>query len=158
MNQLLQRQITEIFGEKYKLPEHYLPLFELINQSYYQYEEDKQMLQQKIEETSEKVAQLSAAELKQSRDALNLADERLKLATVAANVGIWELDLITDKVIWNETTYGLYGITNKSLDCVQIWQTHVHPEDREMAHHEMQLAIKGQKDFDIEYRVIWPDN
>ena len=49
-------------------------------------------------------------ERKQVEDALRESEERLGLAVSAAQVGIWDWDLKSDIVIWDDVMYQFYGI------------------------------------------------
>ena len=44
-----------------------------------------------------------------------MAEKRLKLATEASNVGIWEFDLITKSYQWDKTMYALFGMDPKKV-------------------------------------------
>lgn len=84
--------------------------------------------------------------------------ERLQLATGAANIGIWDWDLIHDRLVWDEAMYRLYGITPDQFGgAYEAWQAGLHPEDRDRAKVQVQSALRGDDDFDTEFRVVWPD-
>jgi two-component system cell cycle sensor histidine kinase/response regulator CckA len=102
--------------------------------------------------------ELRRARQQAEENSRQLAD-RLLLATRAANVGIWDHDLITDKLVWDEAMYRLYGINpDQFKGAYEAWQAGVHHEDRARANEEVQMALRGEKDFDTEFRVLWPDN
>ncbi|MBD1206827.1 MAG: PAS domain S-box protein [Ignavibacteria bacterium] len=95
---------------------------------------------------------------KQAEAALENALKRLELATHSANIGIWEYGLNDSSLIWDDQMYALYGITQTTFSgTYEAWQTGLHPEDRERSEHELEIAIAGGKDFDTEFRVMWPD-
>ena len=48
---------------------------------------------------------------KQAEAKIGEISQRLALATHAAQIGIWELDLIQDRIIWDDRTYAIYGVT-----------------------------------------------
>ena len=158
MNKLLQRQIKKALGDSSSIPELCLPLIELINETYNHNDNDKKMLERVLEVTSEEMIKLNTKLKKESLEALDMAANRFTHATTAANIGIWEYDLVNNIVSWDETTYGLYGLSSASgIKETDAWEQFVHPEDLSMAKREMDNAIAGKKDFDIEYRAIWPD-
>ncbi|MBS1492909.1 MAG: PAS domain-containing protein [Bacteroidetes bacterium] len=159
MNKLLQRQVQKVFGTTENFPQKYNELFNLISESYENKDNDRKMLERVLEMTSEEMIKLNEKIRAEARDALKLVDNRLKHATSAVNVGIWEFDFVNDKVIWDETTFKLYGLDYvDKIDEVEAWKKHVAPEHQKMAEHAMKDAISGKKEFDIEYKVIWPDN
>lgn len=84
---------------------------------------------------------------------------RLQLATKAGGVGVWDWDCITNSLLWDEQMYALYGITKDTFGgAYESWQKGLHSEDYERGSKEIELALKGEKDFDTEFRVVWPDN
>jgi len=86
------------------------------------------------------------------------ANERLKLATEAGGVGIWDYDIVENVLVWDEQMYRLYGISAESFGgTYQAWVDGVHPEDRERGDAEIRRAITGENPFDTELRVLWPD-
>lgn len=87
-----------------------------------------------------------------------MVTERLAIATKAAKIGIWDFDIVNNILIWSDEMYHLYGVDKSDFEGVfDAWESVVHPEDKEAAKKEVQLAISGEKDFDTEFRVIWPD-
>ncbi len=83
---------------------------------------------------------------------------RLALATDAGGVGIWDYDVIHNKLIWDDQMFRLYGIKREQfIGAYEAWTAEVHPEDRERCDKEMKMALRGEKEFDTEFRVLWPD-
>ena len=84
--------------------------------------------------------------------------DRLALATHVGGVGIWEYDVVHKRVIWDDQMHLLYSTTPKRFGGnLQSWNTLVHPADRRRGTGEIQLALRGQKNFDTEFRILWPD-
>lgn len=84
--------------------------------------------------------------------------DRLVMATNASFIGVWDYDVVNNKLMWDDCMYLLYGIDKRSFEGVyQAWQKSVHPDDLEAASREVELALAGTKDFDTEFRVVWPD-
>ncbi|MBT2160055.1 PAS domain-containing sensor histidine kinase [Zobellia barbeyronii] len=83
---------------------------------------------------------------------------RLALATQGANVGIWEYDLISDSLVWDDIMYNLFGIEKiANQTTYDTWLNSVHPDDMERSNQEVEAAISGIKDFDSQFRIIWPN-
>ncbi len=88
----------------------------------------------------------------------SIISERLEIATKAAQVGIWDYDIINNILVWDANMYRLYGIREEDFSGVyEAWEAAVHPEDKERGAHEIQMAISGEKPFDTEFRVVWPN-
>ncbi|MCG6167730.1 PAS domain-containing sensor histidine kinase [Leptospira sanjuanensis] len=84
--------------------------------------------------------------------------DRLALATRTARVGIWDFDLIDGKVEWDDTMFDLYGIRPENyLGAVADWERSLHPDDKERCMLEFKQAVSGEKEFDTQFRVVWPD-
>lgn len=83
---------------------------------------------------------------------------RLNLATKAANVGVWDFDINENRLIWDDRMYSIYGITRESFSGVyEAWRVGLHPEDLERIEKELEQALLGIKEFNTEFRIIWPD-
>lgn len=96
-------------------------------------------------------------ERKQAEELLMESRQRLALATEAAHVGIWDWDVVTNKLIWDDQMYALYGLGKHEFSgAYDAWQNGLHPEDRESAHADMNAALDGSRDFHPQFRVVWP--
>ncbi len=84
--------------------------------------------------------------------------ERLGLATKSANIGIWEYDVVANKLVWDAQMYSLYGISKEDFSgAYDAWQKGLHPDDRKAGDAAIADAIAGVRDFNIEFRVVWPN-
>lgn len=84
--------------------------------------------------------------------------ERLSIATNAAKIGIWDYNLLENELLWDDNMYLLYGVNKEDFTGVyEAWQSGLHPEDKKRGDEEIALAIEGKKDFDTEFRVVWPN-
>jgi PAS domain S-box-containing protein len=95
---------------------------------------------------------------KKAQEELRRVSTRLTLATLAGGVGVWELDLVNNKLFWDDQMFALYGTEKQGfVSAYETWLAGVHHEDRERAQREIDMAIRGEKDFNSEFRVVWPD-
>ncbi|MGJ4747030.1 PAS domain S-box protein [Leptospira sp. SA-E8] len=95
---------------------------------------------------------------KADRESLRQSNRRLKLATKAANVGIWDLDLIKNVLVWDEGMYNLYGVPKAEFSgAYEAWEKSLHPDDKTRAIEDFYNAVAGRKEFDTEFRIVWPD-
>jgi len=99
--------------------------------------------------TRRKLAQLQQEELVQ----------RLTLATDSAEIGIWEIDLATNLVIWDDRMYTLYGYpSNTTMSLYKIFFTSVHPDDVGMMNTIIGELLSRKKEINgAVYRIILPD-
>ncbi|MDD5285211.1 MAG: ATP-binding protein [Desulfuromonadaceae bacterium] len=93
-----------------------------------------------------------------AREAVDTANYRLSLATKAGGVGIWDYDVVNNRLIWDDQMYRLYGITPDTFSgAYEAWTAGLHPDDLLRGDKEIQMALSGENEFDTEFRVVWPD-
>ena len=89
---------------------------------------------------------------------LQEASDRLSLATRAGAVGIWDFDVVGNRLVWDEQMAHLYCVPHDHLvGAFDTWRGCLHPDDRQRAENEVQLALRGKKEFNTEFRIVWPD-
>lgn len=89
---------------------------------------------------------------------LKQVSERLALATKGGNVGIWEYDLVSELLVWDDIMYKLFKIPKDTKNITyETWLNYVHPEDKERSHQEVQNALNGIKNFDSQFRIVCPN-
>ncbi len=85
-------------------------------------------------------------------------NERFELAADSAGIGVWDLDLKQNTLIWDNWMYKLYGVDAQAFEgAYEAWQKGVHPDDLGLVDKEVQDAIDGVKDFDTHFRIVRPD-
>lgn len=96
---------------------------------------------------------------KNAEQAFTENQERLKLATSAGVIGIWDWNLNTDQLYWNNIMFMLFGINTPDFKPdLQKWIKTIHPEDQKKIIDPIYNALKnGVAMFDTDYRVVWPD-
>lgn len=84
---------------------------------------------------------------------------RLSLATQSANIGIWEQNIGDGSLIWDDQMLALHGISEESFNgSYERWRSLVHPDDIDQLEADIKEHIHEMKDYEGEYRVVWPDN
>jgi PAS domain S-box-containing protein len=97
-------------------------------------------------------------EEKRAREALRINQERLNLAQKTARLGTFEWTIQTDEVVKSEETEALYGLPPGGFSGgYEDWLKLVHPEDRPGAEEAVRRAVVDGRQYDDEFRVIWPD-
>lgn len=66
-----------------------------------------------------------------TEESLRMSETRLRMATEAFDIGIWDWDLATNRVRWNPLMFRIYGMTepDNGLISYKEWRDRVHPED-----------------------------
>lgn len=92
-----------------------------------------------------------------TESALRDHEERLSLATLHNGVGIWDWNLQTLEMIWDDSMYALYHIRREDFSgSEEAWRQSLHPEDLERGDKEVGAALSGEKPFNTVFRVCWP--
>jgi PAS domain S-box-containing protein len=86
--------------------------------------------------------------------ALRESEHRYRLVADAANDAIWDWNLVTSEVVWNEGVRSRFGYTAEQVvPDVAWWYEHIHPEDRERVVHGIHALIdSGETGWTDEYR------
>lgn len=97
------------------------------------------------------------AELEAQTDRLRRSEERRSLALSAGDMGSWELDPATGRVLWDDGQFRIFGLTPGQFEPTRegIYAL-VHPDDREKyAEAESGLGPDGR--YQQEFRVVRPN-
>ncbi|EAY25128.1 hybrid sensor histidine kinase/response regulator [Microscilla marina] len=98
-------------------------------------------------------------ERKHQEEEAKKINTRLALATQTARVGIWEYDIVSNKLTWDDSMFELYGLKYEDFDGVySAWVGLLHPDDVQRVEEEVAWAIEGKKEFDTAFRVVWQDS
>ncbi len=96
-------------------------------------------------------------ERKQAEAQLKLSEQRLLLATESAHIGIWDWDVVTNKLVWDKRMYALYGIHERDFSgAYEAWQSCLHPDDKERVEADSLAALQGNRGYHTEFRAVWP--
>ncbi|GAA0729579.1 PAS domain S-box-containing protein [Halorubrum trapanicum] len=84
---------------------------------------------------------------------------RLELAIEGANLGVWDWDMRTDEVRFNDKWAEMLGHTVAELDPhLDTWEERVHPEDLDAVEAALQAHIDGETPYyDTEHRMRTAD-
>ncbi len=91
---------------------------------------------------------------KTATEEIKKSNDRFKMIALATNDVIWEWDLQTGELWWNENYYSLFGFDEmmKPKDMTS-WSKCIHPEDRKRVWDGMHQAIdSGETFWDDEFR------
>lgn len=86
----------------------------------------------RTEQTRREEAEAAAELIRESRERLQGSEERVRLATDAAGLGVWAWDAASNKVTWeNERLYSLFGLSpaEEPINANQFASEFAHPED-----------------------------
>ena len=86
--------------------------------------------------------------------ALRESQERFQFVARATNDAVWDWDLVSDALWWNEGIQTLFGYTEAQIGPdITWWYELVHPEDRERVVTDIRAAVeRGDASWSAEYR------
>ena len=97
-------------------------------------------------------------ESKRAETLLRETANRLELATHAGGVGIWDFNLVTQELLWDEQMYRQFGADPAEFsNPYEIFPSRIHPDDRRRGDEASARAVHGDGHFDLEFRAVWPD-
>ncbi|MFY0579538.1 PAS domain-containing protein [Cystobacter fuscus] len=99
-------------------------------------------------------------EKKRLEAALKRSEERYELASRATQEAIWDWDLVTDSIAWNEGVRTLFGYApEEEGPSGAWWLEHIHPEDRERVDRDIHafIASASAERWVCEYRFLRAD-
>lgn len=86
------------------------------------------------------------------------SEARLRAALEASQSGTFHWDILTNELDWDDALDKLFGLkpgdTLRSLD---QFVAMVHPEDRDGVIERCERCASTGADFEMEFRVVWPD-
>ena len=88
--------------------------------------------------------------------ALRASEEQLRLATEAAEIGLWDVDLVTDTLFWPPRVKAMFGISPDVPVSMDDFYAGLHPEDREATSAAFAAAVDPARRalYDVEYRAV----
>lgn len=95
---------------------------------------------------------------KQAEEALQVATERLQLATSVSNVGIVDINLTQNQIVWDEKIYELYGLDPTQVTpSFETWFSKVHPDDLDYVTRNTKNIFEKEDRFHMEFRILRSD-
>jgi PAS domain S-box-containing protein len=98
-------------------------------------------------------------ERKRTEDELRVNESRVRLALLAAPVGLWGWDVQTDHLYWSPQVDVFLGVAPGSIRGTQNeLLALIYPDDRDATLRALRRALEpGRVDVTFEHRVLWPD-
>jgi PAS domain S-box-containing protein len=98
-------------------------------------------------------------ELARAEASASESDERFRIVARATVDAVWDWDLATDTLRWNEAVTALFGYPAEAVEpSVAWWAEHIHTEDRERVVSGIRAVIEGGgTGWNDEYRFLRAD-
>ena len=86
--------------------------------------------------------------IKEQEIQLRVADERYHFAVQASDRGVWDWDMVTNKVYYSSESMKILGLTESDLVASpEEWDDRVHPDDREEYYGNINLHFENKIPF-----------
>ncbi|MDQ3068857.1 MAG: response regulator [Acidobacteriota bacterium] len=90
--------------------------------------------------------------------AMRASEDRINYALEAARMGVWDIDMATKRLTWSDSMAPIFGLTQDQIpasgdECLAL----IHPDDQAMVEGAIAKATEARTDYQVEFRVIWPD-
>lgn len=94
--------------------------------------------------------------LQQQKDLENL-HRRLQLASEAAHLGVWEWDINSQTLFWDDRMHRLYDTSAEEFDAtLDFWLHKIVPDDTEFVQADFIDAIENKREFEADFRITTP--
>lgn len=86
--------------------------------------------------------------------ALRQSAERLQLATEASGVGVWDYDIVSGGVVWDDSMYVIYGIDPETVSSLyDAWHNSVLAEDQPAVDAALEVTIAQGVPYEPRFRI-----
>jgi PAS domain S-box-containing protein len=90
--------------------------------------------------------------------ALLASEERQRLAASSGHIGLWEWNIATNRVVWNDELKAIFGWPRDREDLTfAMVLDAIHHDDRMRVQKAVARALGDRAGYDEEYRIVWPD-
>ena len=92
--------------------------------------------------------------LRKAEQAARNSEERLALALRASEEGVWDWNLETDEVWYSSRWKSMLGYEESEIEPhVSAWKRLLHPDDRERVMGAVQAVMRGEREYEMEFRL-----
>jgi PAS domain S-box-containing protein len=92
----------------------------------------------------------------ENREVLQRSEERLRMASEAGGIGVWEWNIQTNELFWSDRAKQIYGFPPTYPVTMDDFHRSVHPDDKEHTTRLIREALnaQGENRFSIEHRIL----
>lgn len=101
--------------------------------------------------------QAEVTERRRAEEALMKSEERLRYATLAADIGLWNYDLVTGDLLWSDKCKELFGYPPDFPITYEAFLNAVSEKDRQEIDQAVQDALLQKSDYSVEIKVRGQD-
>lgn len=96
--------------------------------------------------------------VKERTDELEKANQLLKKSQKIAKLGIWELDIVNNKLSWSDEIFEIFEKDKDEFDAsYEAFVQAIHPDDREMVSQAYTNSLESKDKYKINHRLLMED-
>jgi PAS domain S-box-containing protein len=95
---------------------------------------------------------------REAAEVLRESEEKLRLAIEAAQLGTWDWRLEGDELGCSERCRKFFAFEPDEIITYDRLIDRIHPDDRDRINYFLLEALLYKLDYDVEMKVLWPDN
>ncbi len=113
-----------------------------------------------IETTSNVRLSQEARAAHEAQQALRVSEERLRLATDAAEIAFWDVNILDNSMVWQPRLRKMFGIASDEPLTLNDFYAGLHPDDRDAVSAAFNAACDPDRRalYNVEYRTIGRDD
>ncbi len=97
-------------------------------------------------------------ERKLAEEALRGSEERFTLAFQAAQEGVWDWNMETNQVFYSARWKRMLGYDDAEVEPhISAWERLLHPDDQAPARQVVDAVMRGERDYEMEFRLRHKD-
>ena len=83
--------------------------------------------------------------------------DQLELAVSATDIGLWEWDMNTNVLDWDDSMYKIFEAQKQQSGVTyEAWKKMLHPDDADEVIEQLQKALSGEIEFNSQFRIYTP--
>jgi len=78
--------------------------------------------------------------------------------THATQIGVWEWEVATGKVIWVHGADTLLATKPENVNTYEAFLNRIHPEDQNLVMEAIACSVTTTSEYDVKFRIVWDDS
>ena len=97
------------------------------------------------------------SERKAAEEALHRNETMLRRAQQLTQIGSWDWDVKTNKILWSDEVYRIFGVKPGKQVTYEDFLKYIHPDDKEKVVNAVNEAVVYNKPYSVEHRIVLDD-
>lgn len=93
-----------------------------------------------------------------SDQALKESEERLRLALESGHIGVWDWNMVSNKLLWTDNVYTIHGVSRDTFQVtLENYLKLIYPEDLPLFNQALKKSLKDKVPFSLSLRILTKD-